>query len=689
MARSRAFGGLLAMLLATAAAKAVVPRFKWGQTKELIFLSVMVRDLDESSVSVSLVTEGDLKFAAKNAKGEEHVLNLPLREDVKPEAMKWELSARTDKWGKAVVITLAKKNQHRWDLLAADPKPFKGLMDKDWSREDQSLEPEEESPYVEDNPELVALTEKNLDKTLSKYSAVVVNVRYPWCSQCKSQDDTFAKAAKGAKVKSKKDKSWKKIAFAVVDAREQRKLGRQLGAKCEFTCDYRVYTEKGEDPVTIKSKWSDTELLNDVFKYLRPAVEVVKTPDDVAPLKAKNTTCYGGFASDSDSKYLLFKKVAGLMRGELVFAASFGEERQVEMWPSKQNFSFKYDGAWTDNGTIFFDWVKPRAIPLLQPYDWELRDTYEKLGLPLAKVWIDDSDKNPSFEKVVRHAVRRVAKKYLGKLAFVEQKKSTYSYELRDYGLNHPEAYPAFGIANNASYNSIKYGFEVTPDIAPSVQEFWKNADMVVDKLTVFCDGVLAGTWPVAHETGPAQTNWTTGTVKHVVWKTYKEVTSPEKPLLMQVYGKYRSEHEKKEKEVENLAKVLEPYSESLTVATYDSSDNYVPPEDIQRDKYSSDTEWFWVPKVEGGERPAIKKLMKPKKDAPINTVIEFAKKQSGLDIDVSATMQKFEEQMKENPPPTTTPPPPLPSMGDSGLDMGAGGDMMDSLGGMQEKMEL
>lgn len=644
--------------------------------------------MEEASVSVSLPSEGDLSFSAKNSKGEEHKLSLPLREDVKPEALKWEVSARTDKWGKAVVITLTKKNEHRWDLLVANPKPFKGLMDKDWSREDQTLEPEEESPYVEDNPELVSLTEKNLNKTLGKYGAVVVNVRYPWCSQCKSQDDTFAKAAKAAKLKGKKTKDWKKLAFAVVDAREQRTLARQLGARCDYNCEYKVFTEPSEDPVPVKAKWADNDLLDELSKFLKPAVQVVKSFDDVAPLREGNTTCHGGFASNADPKYLLFRRVAGLMRGELMFSATFGEERQVELWPHKQNFSYQYDGAWADNGTDFFSWVRPRSIPLLQSYDWMLRDTYEKLGMPLAKVWINDDDKNPSFDKVVRHVVRRVAKRFIGKLAFVEQKKSTYSYELRDYGLNQPEAYPSFGIAGNASYNAIKYGFEITPDVAPSVQDFWKDADTAVEKVAAFCNQVLAGSWPEAHETGPPHLNWTKGEVKRITWKTYSEVKSPEVPLLLEVFGKYRSDNEKKQTETENLAKVLEANSDSVTVASYDSSDNYVPAEDFQREKYSSDTEWYWVPKKEGDSRPAIKKLTKPKKDAPIRNVVEFLKKQSGLDMDVEAVMKKFEDQMKENPPPTTTIPPMHPTDHHSSDELGPSDGLSGGLPDLQG-MEL
>merc|ERR1719234_2495729 len=107
------------------------------------------------------------------------------------------------------------------------------------------------------------------------------------------------------------------------------------------------------------------------------------------------------------------------------------------------------------------------------------------------------------------------------------------------------------------------------------------------------------------------------GVVKKIAWKTYKDITSPEKPLLLEVYSKYRSDNEKRVTQVENLAKVLEPHAGLFTVASYDTSENYLPQTEFKREKYSSDTEWYWVPSKpgSGGERPPMKKLMKPKKD--------------------------------------------------------------------------
>eukprot|EP00928_Gymnodinium_smaydae_P012921 TRINITY_DN14721_c0_g1_i1.p1 TRINITY_DN14721_c0_g1~~TRINITY_DN14721_c0_g1_i1.p1 ORF type:complete len:395 (-),score=78.08 TRINITY_DN14721_c0_g1_i1:253-1437(-) len=360
------------------------------------------------------------------------------------------------------------------------------------------------------------------------------------------------------------------------------------------------------------------------------------------------------FADDKSASYAVFKKVAGMMRGDLVFAVLFGQADSVQLWPQNQTAPYLYDGSLTDNGTSLHTWMKPRSMPLLQAYDWNLRETYEKLGLPIAKVYVDETD--TSLNKMVRHVVKRVAKQFLGKIAFVENRKSSYSYELRDFGLNQPEVYPAFGIASNASYTAIKFGFEITKDIAPSPQDFWKDADVASDKLSAFCEQVLAGTWPEAHETGTLQTNWTEGTMRHFVWKDYKEMKNPEKPLLLSVYGKYRAEHERKAKEAKHLATVLNGVGD-FVVAGYDTSDNYFPPDDFKRQKFVADTEWYWVPAANDGsdDRPPMKKLMKPKVDAPIKNVVEFAIKSSNSKHNVEDIMAKFEKLMQEDPPPSAS----------------------------------
>ena len=77
------------------------------------------------------------------------------------------------------------------------------------------------------------------------------------------------------------------------------------------------------------------------------------------------------------------------------------------------------------------------------------------------------------------------------------------------------------------------------------------------------------------------------------------------------------------------MARALQSHASLFTVATYDTSDNYLPQVEIKRDKYSSDAEWRWVPAKPAGTETwlAIQKLLKPTKNSAIRAVIELVAK--------------------------------------------------------------
>lgn len=651
----------------------------------------MVRDLKKDSVNVTL-PGGDVEFRALNTKGAEHNLHLTLREDVE-DKLKVDHLARLEKFGTGVLITLSKIHQHRWDLLVPNPSKFKKLMDKDWVREGSQLEVEEESHYTDDHADvLVGITAKNVNKMTDKYKTIIANVRYPWCTQCKSQDAAFVNAAKLAKALGKKDQRWKAVAWGVLDAREEKHQGKAWSAVCDNKCEYRVITSKDEllSPNRLKSKSNGPDLLESVRLYLNPAVQIVGKAEEIEELRKANTTCIGQFKSMDDASFKAFQVAAGRMRGELVFAATLGgiTDALIKLWPIDQEKPFEYDKLAGDNavaaGEKLVDWVRPRAIPLLQKYEWSMRATYENLGLPIAKIWIDDKTPKPSLDEGVRATITQLARKYVGKIAIVEQKLSAHGYDLRDYGHMESEYFPFFAIANNMSYDATKYSFEVTPDVAASPEDFWKKNDHVAEVLSGFIDKVLDGSWPEAHETEVPQLNWTSGTVKQVVWRTYaQDIENPPKPLLLEVYGKYRSDNDRKIVQSTNLAKAFEKHTDLVSVAAYNVADNYAPPRDFRRDKYSSDTEWHWVPAMpgDGSPRPAITKLMKPKKDAPYEKVVQFAAAHLGQAVDADEIIKLFEQAMEENPIPTTTipPSPPADIAGDLGDEMGFGAMPDDS----------
>ncbi|CAJ1343381.1 unnamed protein product, partial [Effrenium voratum] len=286
-------------------------------------------------------------------------------------------------------------------------------------------------------------------------------------------------------ARRKKAKEWKKVTFAYLDARENKRLARQWEVTCSHNCEYLVFNED-EEPARIKSQFEEAKLLEELRRFLSPAVTEV-SQKEADRLKASNVTALF-FGSKDQKEYLMFKRAANRMRGELAFAAVFGEGRDhIELWTESEPMTLKL-ADFRDNQTVLETWLRQRSVPLLQEYDWMKRETYERMKLPLARVWYDDKSPDETFQAQVTRTVTAVAKKLLGRMAFVKQKKSTYSYELRDYGLTNPEEYPAFGIAENVSWNCRKFGL-ATGAFAASAQAFWSDEELSESKLLEFCEG--------------------------------------------------------------------------------------------------------------------------------------------------------------------------------------------------------
>jgi hypothetical protein len=629
--------------------KVIVPRFQWAQSRELIFLSVRIKDLDTNKVGVTSSTQGDLRFEATNTAGQAFVLELPLREDIVGSSLHFEVEPKPDKRGTSVLINVRKRFTHRWDRLVVDPKRFASLMERDRTREDGTLESEgeDEVPYVEEYAKvMMALSSTNLAATVAKAKVVIANIRYPWCPICRREDETFARAARLAKQRGRKEALWRGVVFGVVDAREDRQLARSLDADCDHNCGYKVFMPSDEEPGDISAHLREAELLVDLQRFLVPAVQVIATAADLEPFQS-NTTCFAGFASTASPQYAIFKRAASQLRGELGFVASFGDEHAVQLWPLRNSSSYTYDGTWDDNGAELIKWIRSRAMPLVQVWAPEHFAVYSRLNLPVAVVWINTDDRNTSTALAVRRVLQVFAPLFLGRIAFIE--KHTHGHyawaELREYALNAPEVYPAFGIASNISSNSAKYGFEVTGEVAPSVQHFWSDSEKALKHLEGFCTDVLAGRWPEAHPTGIPQTNWTLGMAKRITWRTYTELRHPMQPLLLEMYNKHRPENGWRLHSTAQLAKVLAVHAPGIAVGMYDVQDNYLPLGEFPRERHSMETQWYFIKQ----DQHLVKFDWPGEGEPSVKAVMRFLKTEAKLQsLDVSKVVADHKEQMAD-----------------------------------------
>ncbi|CAE8587068.1 unnamed protein product, partial [Polarella glacialis] len=129
---------------------AVFPHFKWGQTKEKVFVTIAVRNLDRESVRLSF-EEDRLRFSAVDSGGKVYELDLELAQDVLAADCKWEQMQRKDRWGDAVMATLTKVFPVPWAMVAVNQARYRQVIDRDWSRDDEKLDAIEEDGFFEEH----------------------------------------------------------------------------------------------------------------------------------------------------------------------------------------------------------------------------------------------------------------------------------------------------------------------------------------------------------------------------------------------------------------------------------------------------------------------------------------------------------------------------------------------------------
>mmetsp|Transcript_13317 Transcript_13317/g.25097 ORF Transcript_13317/g.25097 Transcript_13317/m.25097 type:complete len:824 (-) Transcript_13317:45-2516(-) len=656
------------------AREAARPHFKWAQTNDAIIIVVPIPDLDRDSVSVTLAEHGgDCNISASDTTGTvSYSLELLLREDVSDP--RWNLQpSRVPDVDVEVHLTLRKRFLHRWDQLVQKPSALKGYMEFDWTRGNESLEVDDEYDLIVDNRHLKRLTEANFHDTLHKHNPVVVRVRFPWCPACQRTDKIFAAVAKRAQAwrKSSPD-TWGKTGWYVVDAREERNLGRILKAHCDRRqCGtIKVFTDADEEPETITGVQYTNDLVDKMEIFWKPAIHWLDSREAAAAIRRQSVTCLGEFTSSESFEYKLWKSAAKLLRSELQFCAVFGSAgTRVEMFhPNGSDVpeASVYDGVWTGNGTAILQWIRIRSVPLLQNRSWTNIDGYTRMQIPVARVWLDDV--LPEMEQLnekIRLVMRRLGQKYIGRVVFQENQRSAYSEDLHDFSLDFPAVFPAFAVDSTSVQAEARYALHLDQEywinkrLQQLTTKFWSDEETIFKKLSEFIDDILAGKQPTTHHSALPQKYWSPGLIRRISWRELDEIRYPTKPLLLELYGSAsrNEEGEFKEREVKALGHVLRPYANQFIMARYDGHFNYVP-EDLfpgegdhnQAVKRETSSKWYWItadPDPSRAGKPIVKRLMQPPQDATMKEVIQFLKRVSRADIWVDELYQQQQAQEK------------------------------------------
>jgi len=259
------------------------------------------------------ITDDEFKFKAE-ANGEKADINFHWRDPV--DAASITFSSHVWKYGNptnSVFIRISKKIPHLFDRIqhAKPTKAFKLSMEKDWERMELSEEEDESwDPEEDEDPNLIALTDDNFEKKLSKASVMAFQISYPWCEHCKN--DNRLKDA--AKQKSRN----KTIKYAKVDARESRLLRNRFNPQCVagMNCMENIYVASKTWGEPYRYNHSDNSIAG-ITKFLTRMGEecpkVIKDSRGVDDLESLDeVTVLGVFHSKKDKEKMEAYKAMAL-----------------------------------------------------------------------------------------------------------------------------------------------------------------------------------------------------------------------------------------------------------------------------------------------------------------------------------------------------------------------------------------
>lgn len=638
----------------------LLPRIRWGQAKGRLFVTIAMRQLDRATVKVNY-EEDRLIFSASDVEGRRYAFNMELAQDILPSACRWEHLQRPDKFGDAVLATLQKKFPERWDALAASLAEYRQVLDKDWTREDQKLElPEEDKFFAEHDQYLKLVTASTLAKARQGVEVLVLLVRHASCEQCGVADNMFAKVAKRLGKKAKGANDWQaRLRFGVVDARSalERPLVRRLGAgACAATppdCRYYALAAGGEESLELRARHTEEPTIENIrnlargqFLGLAAAQErralegnrrglVVLPPDAPAPVLSVARSLRLRIDAESAA--------AGPEADALGFGHG-GRGPLLVVWPPGEAWSesasepLAYAGAPEGLAT----WLRPRVVaPLANTSAFEDDEPYEQLGLPLARLFVEEGALG---EAAARAVVREVALRFYGRVAFVARSATAKSYEWRQHGLP-PGSFPSFGLAASPAHNSTKWAFLAAPRSEAARAAFWEREAR--DALPTFIEDALAGRLqpnlmseePSDKEQAEAEVP---GAARRLVGRTCRAVLEDSAgEILLEGYDEWRRDNVVRKQQMDILAPLL--WTWNITVYRLDFGYNECPPSLVQTISAGYSGYFFAPPRMRarGLKMQKLKKL-----DPPFDRVLQFLARHSESGLDANATLAQLESTM-------------------------------------------
>jgi len=605
------------------------PFFSWGQYKETVHVSVSVPKLNPDVLNITLADDA-VAIHAKDARNRSFILEFELREFIVLANSSWTLRYSSDNplnpKPDGVMLNLGKANAHRWDQLAQNYSAIKMFMKKDWVQDDEALE-EEEDVDLPSGPHIRKMTTAKLSELTQKTTMVVAALRYPWCDKCKEKDKYFAKAGRSLNEKEHLGGT----AFAVVDIREEKHLGRKYNVSCDDQCKLLIFkSDEPDEPYTVPGRRYTEEIQIDCYKHLLPVVNVVEDKDTFTRVTSAFDTAIMGFfkgVKGEDTWYPRFKGVARQLRGHALFGAVFGSREPREfgiehdatprvaednntdrplvlLFKPKEQRHVEFTGDLNLEKLTHFSRVL--SMPLLSTYEFDQRQKYQELKVPLGMMWLNGEQPDCEENVHAKAIARRLALRFSGHLVFVLLNGTRDGILMRPMGLD-PRRVPTFGIEASEATDSEKFGFDTGARNPAELTAFWADEQRSYERLEAYCSSFLDNTLEQSHESAelPPTYYWRgPGIVHEVVWKSFRDsVYRCEHDVLLELYSPFRPQHRTYITVLDLVAETLMNIS-GLKIVRMDTANNFVLPEFGLKDKEKASSFYFLRAAPEGQRQP-------------------------------------------------------------------------------------
>jgi len=235
------------------------------------------------------------------------------------------------------------------------------------------------------------------------------------------------------------------------------------------------------------------------------------------------------------------------------------------------------------------------SLPLLSTYEFEHRQKYQELKVPLGMMWLNAEQPDCEENVHAKAIAQRLAVRFSGHLVFVLLNGTRDALLMRPMGLD-PRRVPTFGIESRDDLDADKFGFDIGLRGKDELNAFWKDENRGYDRLEAFCAAFLDGTLEQSHESSelPPTYFWSgPGIVHEVVWKTFREsVYRSDDDILLELYSPFRPQHRTYVTVLDLVAEALKDVR-GVKIVRMDTANNYVLPEFGLKDKEKSSSFFF------------------------------------------------------------------------------------------------